>query len=205
MKRKAITVIFSVIALVLGACNSAKGVSDNANNVASAGSDNAKNDVKIELIKESSGDRESIKLNPSYIAIDDDNLKMEIYSVSKTIRNAGSKSEYITYSIDFSVTNKSKEYDILVSTGMGEACIGPYTVVFGNSNNNVRAGKITEDAGFTVLKYTDGSFSDKGVEHIESVEDLLTFNAIVTVGLLKDNQFVESYQKEISLEGISQE
>lgn len=143
-----------------------------------------------------------INIEPAYVAIDDENVKMEITSVSKEILNEGQgDSEFVSYKINFTVTNKSEEYDADITVAGGACSVGQYTVQFGNMNTDTKAGKINDTAC-----YVASSGYDDGVEHIESVEDLLQFEAQVSVYMYYDDgesyNTVDEYAVDISLADI---
>lgn len=126
---------------------------------------------------------QEIKVDPAYVAIDDENIKLEIISVSSEVFGDGKNYEYITYSVHCSVTNKSDKYDVSTTISSDGGGIGPYTVCFGNTNTDTRAGKINDTVNFNCTKNILGnnSFSSDGVDHINSVEDLLLFQARIDV------------------------
>lgn len=143
--------------------------------------------------------KEIINIDPTYVAVDDENIKMEITSVSREVLNEGQgDSEYVNYKINFTVTNKSEEYDANVSVAVGACSIGQYTVQFGNMGTDTKAGKINDTACFVASpRYNEGA------EHIESLEDLLQFEAQAKVDMYYfDGEYhntVDRYAVDISL------
>lgn len=135
-----------------------------------------------------------IEFNPAYVAIDDENVRMEITSVSKEVRNAGTKGESYEYRVNFTLTNKSDVYGAGVGISSNDGSIGSYTVVFSTGGGDVRPGKISDGAHFTVNSES---------EHVTSVEDLLDFNALVRVEVFEDTgssrTIRDSYKVEVSL------
>ena len=184
---KRILYVLIASALLLGGCGNKPGTSSSN----TGGTNNNK---------------ESIEFNPVYVAIDDQYLKMEVTSVSKEVRDAGQPGECIDYKVNFTLTNKSDKYGASVNVYVGSSSIGPYTVEFANMDTDVRPGKINDVACFTCqsAKDPDKMISSDGVEHISSLEDLLAFNALVTVTICEqtDDACVveERYKAEVSLE-----
>ena len=152
------------------------------------------------------GNEDVIHIEPAYVPVDDENVKMEITSVSKEILNEGQgDSEYIHYKINFTVTNKSEEYDADISVAVGACSVGPYTVQFSNMNTDTKAGKINDTACYVATKSTGITNSD-GSEHIESLEDLLQFEAQAKVNMYyddgKSHNTIDKYTVDISLADI---
>ena len=152
-----------------------------------------------------SDNKQVIEMNPTYVAVDDENVKVEVTSVSSQIHNSGRPEEYTEYAVNLTITNKSDEYDVSVNIASTDACIGPYTVTFGNLQTDTKAGKINDIAAYTCIAYTNNHSQDSmGVEHITSLEDLLLFNAEVEINQYYNNGqgrvTVNKYQADISLE-----
>lgn len=150
---------------------------------------------------------EVINFDPAYTVIDDDNLTMEIISISKDVANEGNDSEFTSYRVNCAITNKSEEYDIDTEVSTTDAYIGSYRVGFSNENMTTKAGKINDSASFTCTVYKNESYtSPDGSEHIESLEDLLQFNATVGIDLFIDtgkaHETHDRYKADISLEDI---
>jgi len=128
-----------------------------------------------------------IRFDPSYVVLDDENAKIEITSLSEKLNNEGTESEFTEYEVHFTTTNKSKVYDLRFSVSLGDAAVGGYTVQFGNSNNITKAGRINDTGKFVAIKYTSKSDgSTQGIEHIQSLEDLLKFCADASVTTFTD-------------------
>ena len=155
------------------------------------------NKAETGLSSTSNNNNDVIKLNPAYVAIDDENIKMEVTSVNKEVINAGMDSQYNRYNINFTLTNKTDKYCVDVGVAQGDGYIGPYAVDFANPSY-IKPGKINDSASFSCWDARDGA------EHITSLKDLLDFNGTVTVQLYeeKDGSFEshDVYSFEMSLE-----
>lgn len=139
--------------------------------------------------------KEVINIEPAYVVVDDENVKMEITSVSKEILNGGSETDY---KVNFTVTNKSEDYDANISVSVGACSVGQYTVQFGNMNTDTKAGKINDTAC-----YMASTAYSEGIEHIETLEDLLQFEAQAKVTMSsydgESSTTADSYAVDISL------
>lgn len=184
--KKIISLLVIVLALSCTACGSEKpsvAVSPNQNSV------------------------QEIKMEPAYVAIDDENIKMEITSVSVETMGVGTVNELTEYKVNCSVTNKSSQYDLLVSISIGDGYVGQHAVSFMNGGGNTRAGKTNDGIYYSCIDYKDdGSqnvFDTEGVQHITSLEDLLQFNARVRIKQYiddgKQHLIVNTYVKDIAL------
>ena len=126
-----------------------------------------------------------ITFDPAYTVVDDENLKLQITSVQKSILNEGMKDfESTEYSINLNIENKNQEHDIDVYVSTESCYIDGYTVQFANSYSKTKAGKKNDTSKFTCsIDPNNEQLSSPGSEHIKSVEDLLTFDATATVSL----------------------
>lgn len=120
---------------------------------------------------------ETIKIDPPYVAVDDDVCKIEITSLEKESESQMLQDPITTYKVIYTATNKSDEYDLNVSLVGNGTYIGQYAVGFGvEGGQSVKAGKIAESS-FTAFDNEKGSYHTEGFEHLNSVEDLLQFEA----------------------------
>lgn len=137
---------------------------------------------KSEPMASSDNNENEIMIEPAFVVVDDENLKLEVTSVSCETYNKNTDMEWTGYYVNCRVTNKTSDYDINLGAAVGDAGVGPYTVAFGNQNNNTRPGKINDTFCFSASKNITGSSPEtEGVEHITSLEDLLQFYARVEV------------------------
>lgn len=147
----------------------------------------------------------TIVIDPACVAIDDENIKVEIVSVSSKAFNEGKDSEFIQFCVNLVITNKNSEYEVDVGVPNGYGNVGSYTVNFANGNCTTRAGKINDTAYYCCTIYpNDHSRDTKGAEHIETLEDLLLFNAEFHITLRSFDgssyRIVEQYKAQFSLE-----
>ena len=143
-----------------------------------------------------------IRFEPEFTALDDDNVKIEIFSLEKVIVNEGSENyEYNEYRVNYAVTNKSDSEDVNVYIPQSAASIGAYTVQFSQNVIETKAGKINDTCYFSCISNPNG-WSSEGSEHIQSVKDLLDFEADIKVGYLKDSVVQESYDVNVSFTGF---
>lgn len=150
---------------------------------------------------------EEIRFEPAYVVLDDENAKVEITKVSATIKNKGRDEEFTEYEVHLTITNKSEENDFGFNVSTDAAAIGAYTVQFGNSDTRAKAGRINDTCTFSAYKYTNlPDRNTKGAEHIESIDDLLKFNADVGAQVYQDDGSVihtlDRYKVKFSLEDV---
>lgn len=143
------------------------------------GSDMKSNDNMMTkaTFEEITPETETIKIDPPYVVVDDDVCKIEITSLEKETESQIIQNPITTYKVNYTVTNKSDEYDLNVSLSGSGAYIGQYGVGFGvEGGQSVKAGKLAESS-FDAFDNEQGSYHTEGFEHLNSVEDLLQFDA----------------------------
>ena len=145
-----------------------------------------------------------IKFDPAYTVIDDDNVKMQVESIQKEISNEGTELEFTEYSVNLNIENKNKEHDMDCTVATTDCYVDGYTVTFSYSNTKTKSGKKNDTAAYTCGIYTKNEqASAQGSEHIKTLEDLLTFEASVSVSLYDDtgktHNIVDRYPVDISL------
>lgn len=138
-----------------------------------------------------------IPIEPSYIALNDDNLMIEITSVSETISNIGTDFEFTEYRVNYTVTSNNKEYNISTNLGTTDGGVGRYTVEFMNGNAHTLPYKINDTAYYSVVIYTkpEMGFVSNGAEHITALEDLLDFNANIEICLYEDQGSIHAVKQ----------
>ena len=147
---------------------------------------------------------QEIKIEPAYVALDDENAKIEFTSVSKEVMNLGTELEYTAYNVNYTITNKNAQNDLMVALEQGNTAIGPYIIDFNLSNNIAMAGKTNDTASLQAIKCKSDSRSSSntaGIEHIERVNDLLQFEGELLLWFTNstDNTTAERYEVEVSL------
>ena len=118
--------------------------------------------------------------------------------------NLGTELEYTAYNVNYTITNKNAQNDLMVALEQGNTAIGPYIVDFNLSNNIAMAGKTNDTASLQAIKCKSDSRSSSntaGIEHIESVNDLLQFEGELLLWFTNstDNTTAERYEVEVSL------
>ena len=167
MKNKLLVMICICILAVsmLVACGSSSQDASTTDNAGTAQEENTQ-DTGEELLK----------INPEYVAVDDDNLKMTITSVG--YEELTSQTQYIVH---YTLENKRDDVDISVDAASDACAVNGYTVEFANGDNTAKSGRINDIANFVAT-----SDISSGFDHITKLEDLLTFEADVTVTVYKD-------------------
>ena len=152
MKKLMTVVLISVLLLSVG-CGGQTGAGESGSNGSSTGG----GDVEKSGIAEDNSQVKStpvtaviesenlIQLDPAYTVADDDNVKIEITSLTREIMNEGNENfEYKDYRINYTVTNKTEEHDLNVYIPQSSASIGAYTVQFSQNVIETKAGKIND-------------------------------------------------------------
>lgn len=152
-------------------------------------------------------DENIIVFDSPYTVIDDENVMVQIESVEKIVNNEGADYEFINYNVNLIIHNRNEVYDIDCSVANGASYIGGYTVDFANGDTKTKAGKNNDAAYYSCTIHTNQpEVSNKGWEHIESLEDLLTFEATVNVSLYEDtgkeHKIYDRYNVDISLPDV---
>ena len=202
MKKLLCVLTAAVMILALAACGSSGG--NTAVEDKSANSDSTSSSENATSSANNNDDEKEIMIDPVYVAIDDENVKLEILSISEK-KYEGPSYEWVEYRVNCRATNKTSDCDVELSISTEDGGIGQYAVVFGNQNSTTRPGKINDTLSFSVQKNIKGNsaYDSGGVEHIASLEDLLQFNANICVSIQhhEDNEIViyKSYYHEISL------
>ena len=152
-------------------------------------------------------DENIIVFDSPYTVIDDENVMVQIESVEKIVNNEGADYEFINYNVNLIIHNRNEVYDINCSVANGASYIGGYTVDFVNGDTKTKAGKNNDAAYYGCTIHTNQpEVSNRGWEHIESLEDLLTFEATVSVSLYKDtgkvHKIYDRYNVDISLPDV---
>lgn len=152
-------------------------------------------------------DENIIVFDSPYTVIDDENVMVQIESVEKIVNNEGADYEFINYNVNLIIHNRNEVYDINCSVANGASYIGGYTVDFANGDTKTKAGKNNDAAYYSCTIHTNQpEVSNKGWEHIESLEDLLTFEATVNVSLYEDtgkeHKIYDRYNVDISLPDV---
>jgi len=127
-----------------------------------------------------SGDNEII-IDPPYVVVDDDNLKMTVTSICCT-----DMTNMKSYQVHYTVENKLSDFEVETSVGVDDASIGQYTVQFSNTQNTTKAGKINDTGYFSCSVSDDSTLASRGSEHITKLEDLLDFEADVMITIQKN-------------------
>ena len=129
-----------------------------------------------------------------------------VYSVSYTHLDVYKRQEleFTEYSVNLNIENKNKEHDMDCTVATTDCYVDGYTVTFSNSNTKTKSGKKNDTAAYTCGIYTKNEqASAQGSEHIKTLEDLLTFEASVSVSLYDDtgktHNIVDRYPVDISL------
>ena len=209
MKKLMTVVLISVLLLSVG-CGGQTGAGESGSNGSSTGG----GDVEKSGIAEDNSQVKStpvtaviesenlIQLDPAYTVADDDNVKIEITSLTREIMNEGNENfEYKDYRINYTVTNKTEEHDLNVYIPQSSASIGAYTVQFSQNVIETKAGKINDTCYFNCIDNPNG-WSSEGSEHVQSVKDLLDFEAEINVGLMKEGVAQETYSVNASFDGF---
>ena len=150
----------------------------------------------------SDSNTEEITISPAYVAAENDDFKIEITSVCSEVNNPGvTDMEYISYRINYTVTNNS-EYNIDTGLSTQDASIGSTMVVVSNANQNTMAGKVNSNAAWTIDKADDNCkacINSEGSEAINSLDDLLSFNAQLEVEFISKENGQNVRHKDLSV------
>lgn len=147
---------------------------------------------------------EVIRFAPAYVVLDDAGAKIEVLSVSHKVCNpTNEKAKYHAYLICFRIENKSDHYDLNITINSGDTRIGDHVVAFANGIYDVKPGKKNHEAYLTATTGSSASQESAGVEHISSVEDLLTLRCRFTIRFLDESKHTVSTQElSFSLEDV---
>ena len=205
MKKLILMALISSLLLMAVSCGSQTGGTGQSGSDAGSGSSaisgNQEEDSQSPSITAIIESEKLIRFEPEYVVVDDDNVKIEITSLTMEIVNEGNENyEYREYKVNYTVTNKNKEQDLNVFIPNAGASIGAYTVQFSQNVIETKGGKINDTCYFNCIDNPNG-WSSEGVDHVQSVRDLLDFEAEITVGKMKDNIMQESYSVEASFAG----
>ena len=205
MKKLILMALISSLLLTAVGCGSQTGGTGSSGSNAGSGSSeisgNQEEDSQSPSITAIIESEKLIRFEPEYVVVDDDNVKIEITSLTMEIVNEGNENyEYREYKVNYTVTNKNKEQDLNVFIPNAGASVGAYTVEFAQNVIETKGGKINDTCYFNCVDNPNG-WSSEGADHVQSVRDLLDFEAEITVGKMKDNIMQESYSVEASFAG----
>lgn len=134
---------------------------------------------------------------------EDEFVKIVVTSLTSEVKNPDDEHYRFTdYRINYSVTNKTTDYDISVGINTGDGYVGQHAVSFMSDGVSTMPGKINDNLHWSAIYSERGSANTKtdGAEDIKSVDDLKLFNARIDIKLMQDRHSIKSYRTNVSLD-----
>lgn len=174
MKKKfaAMAIAFGVLSTVFAvSCGKTEQSSTNSS------ADNSASSQQETFAEDSVNNEDFIMLEPEYVVVDNEDLKLAITSISR--RKFGEEYEYL---LSYAVENRSREYSVGVYASLGELYIGSHQVNFAISGDKTLPQKVSDNEEIVALTDTEG------IEYINELSDLFMFNGYITVELIEQTE-----------------